>query len=136
MLPSVRSEQPPSVSAAAGKRPHVLVVDDEQGILHLLHRALAEDGYDVLPAADAPSAIQLVTASAHPLDLAIVDIRLPGMDGVNLVATLRRSQPALPVLFISGLGDASERNRASDPLLSKPFELDELRQCVRDVIGG
>jgi DNA-binding response OmpR family regulator len=124
------------VSAAAGKLPHILVVDDEQGILRLLQRALAEEGYDVLPAADAPGAIELVRASARPLDLAVVDIRLPGIDGVDLVATLRRSQPALPVLFISGNGDASERNRVSDPLLTKPFEMDEFRQCVRDAIGA
>jgi DNA-binding response OmpR family regulator len=136
MPASVSSEQPRSVSAAAGKLPHILLVDDEQGILRLLHRALAEEGYDVLSAADAPSAIELVTASARPLDLAVVDIRLPGMDGMDLVATLRQSQPALPVLFISGIGDASERHRVSDPLLAKPFEVDEFRQRVRDAIGG
>jgi CheY-like chemotaxis protein len=114
--------------------PLVLVVDDTAVVRMLMVRALAEAGYVVLTASSAEDALECVAEHGEPLDLAVIDVHLAGTDGLTLALILRRDQPSLPVLFVSGYGDAGQQDLVTDPLLAKPFNLDTLTRCVKDLL--
>ena len=119
-------------SEAKGGRPVVLIVDDEPDVRGILERSLAEDGYELLLAASADEAMAFLEPAPRRLNLAVIDVSLPGADGPALAGRLRRSTPGLPVLFISGYG---ERAEVREPLLAKPFNPDDLARCVRQMLA-
>ena len=80
-------------------RPVILVVDDDPGVRESF-RLILEDHYDVVDVPDGPSALEVVRAS--PVDLVLLDIRLPGMDGIETIREVRTQQPDLPAIVISG----------------------------------
>lgn len=103
-----------------------LIVDDLPGIRTYLARVLREHGYDVVEAADGLSALELLAQEA-PFDIAIVDWKMPRMDGYRLVRELR-ADPAydgLPILVLSGEMDVFKISRVLDAgaseYLMKPF---------------
>lgn len=118
------------------RRPTVLVVDDEPGIGELLRAALRPDGLRVLYAAGGPRALALI--ARRSVDLALLDLRMPGMDGLE---TLRRIQklpraPRVVVLTAHGHPDSARqamRLGASD-YLTKPFQLDFLRKVILETL--
>lgn len=118
--------------------PTVLVVDDEELVASLLQRQLQADGYDVLTAMDGLTALAL--ARRHHPDLAILDIDMPGMSGLELCRRLRED-PTLQdvlILFLSHLDDVADRvrglNTGADDYLPKPFDTDELLARVRALL--
>ena len=112
----------------------ILIVDDTEPVRALIARAVAELGHHVLAASSAEHALEVVAERGARLDLAILDVHLAGTDGPTLAAVLRRDQPALRVLLVSGYGDNGERALGDDPLLAKPFHLDTLARCVEDLL--
>jgi CheY-like chemotaxis protein len=115
-------------------KPLILVVDDEPPIRSLLRQTLLEEGYEVLEAPDGPTALDL--AQSHPIDLVLLDIRLPGIDGAEVARRLRQSpieQPRIVVLTAASYAD--ELVEGADAYLSKPFDLDELLQIVEEQAG-
>jgi signal transduction histidine kinase/CheY-like chemotaxis protein len=106
----------------------VLVVDDEEDLRLVLRRMLEQLGWTVLEAATASSAVALAAQVGH-LDLLLTDIRLPGMRGPDLAAKLRRRQPDLPCIYMSGFNDAP----VDGPLLSKPFDMAELKALLEQL---
>jgi CheY-like chemotaxis protein len=117
----------------------ILVVDDEPMIRSLTRRALERFGYEVLEADDGDAALELVRSEAgSKLDLAVLDVVMPRMDGRELSEQLRRVQPGLRVLYISGhTGDELARRLlldASVPFLQKPFPPDELVERVQELL--
>jgi two-component system, cell cycle sensor histidine kinase and response regulator CckA len=113
----------------------VLIVDDEANVRGILERSLADKGYQMLVAGSADEAVELVSARKVRLNLAMIDVSLAGTDGPALAGLLRRSQPGLPVLFVSGYGDAQQRQVLGEPLLAKPFNPDDLARCVREMLA-
>jgi CheY-like chemotaxis protein/AraC-like DNA-binding protein len=114
----------------------ILVVDDEVDVRETIGLLLQEE-FDVLEAADGPSAVAL--AHTAPIDLALLDIRMPGMDGLATLTELRRARPGLPVVVVSGVDRATTavmalRNGAAD-YLTKPFEIETLLKTVREALG-
>lgn len=107
-------DSPPGQSA----RQTVLLVDDDPMLRPILARALVAGGYAVLTAADGEEALVLASTLNGQLRLVVTDIRMPGMDGVELAAHLARLDSALPVLFISGFAAKTE---IPGPFLQKPF---------------
>jgi len=106
----------------------ILVVDDEQHIRTLLEAVLASSGYRVVLAAGGEEALAR-TGEVHP-DLALVDLRLPGMDGLTLLEHLLRLSPGLPVLILTAHGSiahavAAMQKGACD-FLAKPFDSTDL----------
>src|SRR4051794_38285952 len=97
----------PSGTEAPVSRPNssrsILVVDDEPAISWALDRALTREGYGVTVTASAEQA--LVLADRHPPDVIILDVRLPGMDGLSALAQLRKRDPGVAVIVITAFGD-------------------------------
>jgi two-component system, OmpR family, response regulator len=106
----------------------ILLVEDEPDVAQLVSQGLIEVGHKVDQTERGDVGLQL--ASEGHYDLLIVDRILPGMDGLTLVQHLRENQAALPVLFLSGLGELHERveglNSGADDYLPKPFAFSEL----------
>jgi len=123
------------ISAAAEKSPrHALVVDDEPLIRWSVSESLSDLGFDVEEAADAQSALRSVTTTALPFDIVVLDLRLPDMEDLSLLATLRQLIPAASLILMTAFGTpeiiADARALGAD-VLNKPFELEELKQLVQ-----
>lgn len=113
----------------------VLVVDDEAQILKTLRTNLKARGYDVLTATDGPSAL-LVAAREHP-DVVILDLGLPGMDGVEVISGLR-GWSEVPVIVLSAREQESDKvlalDAGADDYVTKPFGMDELLARLRAAV--
>ncbi|HLY38017.1 MAG TPA: UDP-3-O-acyl-N-acetylglucosamine deacetylase [Candidatus Binatia bacterium] len=110
----------------------ILVVDDEENIRHTLRGVLADEGYDVLEAPDGRRALELLEHTAPRL--AIVDVWMPEVDGIELVERMRAQAPGIPVIVISGHGSIETAVRVirlgAFDFLEKPFPLDALLNVV------
>jgi DNA-binding response OmpR family regulator len=113
----------------------VLVVDDEEAIAEAVRARLASEGYRVLVAADGPSAIELAEAE-HP-DLVVLDLMLPGMDGLEVCARIQRDR-WVPVLMLTARTEESDKVAGlavgADDYLTKPFSLRELAARVSAIL--
>ena len=119
--------------------PHVLVVDDEPLIRWSVSESLAAHGYVVEEATDAASALKIVTTSALPFRAIVLDLRLPDMCDLSLLATLRQLVPETHVILMTAFGTPELIARAHTlgaDVVTKPFELDELSRLVRARHGG
>lgn len=96
----------------------VLVVDDEPMLRYLLARTLADEGYPVIAVENGEQALLLASTLVGQLALVVTDIRMPGMDGLQLARRLAQLEFPPPVLFISGSADDAE---VPGPFLAKPF---------------
>jgi len=108
---------------------HILVVDDDDRIRDLLKRFLAREGHRVTTASDAAAARRLLATMTF--DLAILDVMMPGEDGLSLLAAIREGrQKETPVMLLTARGEASDRiaglKTGADDYLPKPFEPEEL----------
>jgi len=111
----------------------ILIVDDEPNLPHQLARFLGKQGYDVLTAADGPAGARAL--QQHTVDLLLLDVRLPGMSGLQLLKEIRESEPDLPVVMLTAYGDvqtavSAMKLGASDYLI-KGFDLAELLLVVQ-----
>lgn len=120
---------------AVGDDPRVLVVEDEAEMGELLSRGLGEEGYAVDLATDGVQA--LVLASRAEFAVAVLDVMLPGMSGLELCRRLRREFPALPILLLTARDAVEDRVRGldagADDYLVKPFALSELAARLRAI---
>jgi len=125
--------------------PHILVVDDDRRLRELLQRYLSGNGFVVTSARDAAECRQLLQSLAF--DLIVLDVMMPGEDGLSLTASLRRDNP-VPILLLTARGDVEDRiaglERGADDYLTKPFEPRELllrigtilRRVARDAVAA
>ena len=108
----------------------VLVVDDEEPVRRALVRSLAINGFDTREAADGMSAWGL--AMSQRFDLLITDIRMPGLDGLELVERVRQFTPTIAILLISAylpIGFPPDY-----PFLQKPFATEDFLAAVRQLL--
>ena len=108
----------------------VLVVDDEPTIAEIVCRYLERAGYDASSAADGPSAVAAATGSPPP-DLIVLDLMLPGMDGLEVMRRVRqRVDPAPAIILLTARGEESDRvvglSLGADDYVVKPFSPREL----------
>jgi len=119
------------VNGAAPAR--VLVVDDEPAIRRFLRTSLDAQGFIVLEAPDAHSA--LAQLSRNAVDVLVLDLGLPDMDGIDVIRTLREQGSALPIIVLSSRSDEVAKVRAldlgADDYVTKPFGMDELLARLR-----
>ncbi len=112
----------------------ILVADDEKGIRDSLRRLLEYEKYNVILAGDGPAALH--EAENEIVDLALLDIKMPGMDGMEVLASLHRSKPELPVVIISGHGTiqtAVEATRlGAFDFIEKPIDADRILLVIRN----
>jgi DNA-binding response OmpR family regulator len=113
----------------------ILVVDDESDIRDLLKNFLATEGYDVILAADGEAAMRLA-AEENP-DVILLDIRMPGIDGIQTCRRLRarKSTSLIPVIVATTLRDAlmESLEAGADDFVTKPFHLVELSLRLKSI---
>jgi DNA-binding response OmpR family regulator len=113
----------------------VLVVEDEGEMGRLLSRGLADEGYIVELATDGVQGLML--AARHEFSIAVLDVMLPGMSGLELCRRLRQEHPALPILLLTARDAIEDRVRGldagADDYLVKPFALVELAARLRAI---
>ena len=124
----------PAIENPAGSET-ILLVEDEMAVREVANRMLTLFGYRVLEAHDGAAALALVGDGVEGIDIVVTDVMMPHVTGLELVRTLRRRRPALPVVFMSGyagLDDATLAELAAlGPLVAKPFAQDTLARLVR-----
>jgi len=115
----------------------VLVVDDEQGMREFLTVLLEKQGHRVTAAADGERALQLV--AEQPPDLVISDLRMPNVDGIGLLAGIRKQHPELPVILITAYASSDSAIQAmrlgADDYITKPFRIEEIRLVVEKALA-
>ena len=128
----------PTAPAPLGALPRrVLSVDDEERLRRVGVRLLRHLGIDAVVAADGVEAVEVFAREAHEIDLVILDLSMPRMDGYAALAELRRLRPDVPVLLSSGYDEHEAVRRISGDTatwsLQKPYSLDALRQKLADI---
>lgn len=122
-------------AAPADDAAHVLVVDDDSRIRQLLARFLGSNGYRVTGAADAREARQKI--GSLDFDLMVLDVMMPGEDGLSLTRTLK-AEKDVPILLLTARADGDDRIRGletgADDYLTKPFEPRELLLRLNNLI--
>ncbi|AEJ45007.1 response regulator [Alicyclobacillus acidocaldarius] len=116
----------------------VLVVDDQFGIRVLLHEVLQREGYEVFQASNGPSALSIVEREQP--DLVLLDMKIPGMDGLEILRNLRKLGVDAKVIMMTAYGELDLIHEAMEmgavAHFTKPFDIDELRRAVREHLGA
>ena len=118
----------------------VLVVDDEHIVRSLVQLGLERAGFDVWLAANGRKALDLYREHRADIDVVLLDVRMPGLDGPQTLDALRELNPDIPACFMSGDTGAYEPSallqRGAKCVIAKPFHLDELANILRLVAHG
>lgn len=114
----------------------ILVADDQPGVLRLLQEILEEDGYDVITARDGRQILELI--SREPPGLILMDLKMPGMDGKQVLEELKKTDRKIPVIVMT----AYDKNEIVEDInleikyyLRKPFDLEEIRSVIKGFTG-
>lgn len=139
----VEESAPVAVTTLAGKvKPGqtVLLIEDEEGVRQLVEQTLTMTGYTVIPASNGIEALELASAESRTIDLVITDVVMPGLNGPDVVAQLKKTRPNLRIIFMSGYADLGIVNddilAAGHALLQKPFRLETLRNLVAETLAA
>jgi two-component system, OmpR family, response regulator MprA len=115
----------------------ILVVDDERAVRESLRRALELEGYEIELAADGEEALYRLESNSQP-DALVLDLLMPGLDGLEVCRRLRRSGNTLPVLMLTARAEVENRveglDAGADDYVTKPFALEELLARLRALL--
>jgi DNA-binding response OmpR family regulator len=113
----------------------ILVVDDDEAIRSLLQEELEDEGYKVMIATNARDALKMV--EAEPLDLVILDIRMPGMDGLEALPRILGIKEGLPVIMNTAYSQYQDSfmSWAADAYIVKSSDLTELKEKIRELVN-
>ncbi len=115
---------------------HILIVDDEDIVRETLGEFLREFGHAVDEAGDGAAAFKAIEVRAY--DLAMIDVRMPGIDGLTLLARSRQLHPQMPVIMMTGHGDPAMSDEAmrlgASDFLLKPIRLTDLDTVLEKTV--
>ena len=121
-----------------GAQPQILVVEDNGALRRLMMRILSGSGYAVLEAPNGAQGVELFRQHSPAVDLAIIDMVMPGMSGLDVAAEIERHQPGMNILYISGFASSvameSIGQRSPDRVLIKPFDAAQLIERVTTLL--
>ena len=131
---SERSANDTSAKTQDRAKAKILLVDDDPAIRRMLARILADEGYNVSPAANGPEALEL--ASRAGVDLILLDLNMPGLDGWETYEKLNSKKPPPPVIVITARPNQHFTAQAAGigALLEKPLDLQKLLTAIRDLV--
>jgi len=116
-------------------KPHILIVDDEQKIANMVYDYLDAVGFSVETAADGKSA--LLQIAAREPDLVLLDVMMPGLDGLDVVRKVR-SESNIPVILLTARAEEQDKliglELGADDYITKPFSMKELAARIRTVL--
>ena len=129
------SQQPlPGRASTVVRPPHILVVDDEDMVRYVIKAVLCNRGYVIREAIDGEDAVEQYAAASPPIDLVLLDVNMPRLDGYEAIIRIRKVNPRAKAVFLSGgARDSEEREIRGLPwvaFLYKPFDNRELLETV------
>ncbi|WP_307411464.1 response regulator [Neobacillus ginsengisoli] len=111
----------------------ILIVDDQFGIRILLNEVFQKEGYQTFQAANGIQALDIVTK--HDPDLVLLDMKIPGMDGIEILKRMKVIDPDIRVIIMTAYGELDMIQEAKDlgaiTHFAKPFDIDDIRAAVR-----
>ncbi len=114
----------------------ILIADDDRAIRESLDRALTLEGYETVAVADGAAALEELRQ--RPVDLIVLDLMMPNIDGITVCRVLRTEKDATPILMLTARTETSDRveglDAGADDYLAKPFALDELLARIRALL--
>ena len=118
----------------------ILIVDDDSGFLNGLKVTLVSNGYQVVAARDGYEALKIVQAALRgpePIELMITDLRMPGLDGVKLIRSVRELNHGIRTVLITAYGNDTVRSKIRDlgncGYIEKPFAPEALVQMIEEI---
>ncbi|MGE5247305.1 MAG: response regulator [Verrucomicrobiota bacterium] len=114
----------------------ILVVDDEESIRELYRAELMDEGYEVDLAADGHQALRRLE-ECRP-DLVTLDVKMPGIDGIETLRRIREKNVTIPVILVTAFGEFKQdfNTWASDAYIVKSHDTTELKETVRNLLGA
>ena len=115
----------------------VIIVEDQKATAWALAESLTEDGYETLTAGSSEEALQL---GLEQCDVLITDLRLPGMSGIELMSTIKKTRRPLPAILITAYSSpdvlASAKKAGAIRCFSKPFNVEDIKECLKKALRG
>jgi len=115
-----------------------LIVDDEKAVLSMVEQALKHGGYRVLTAVDGEAAIEVFDEHGESIDIVLLDLTMPRLDGEQTYLHMKAKMPDLPIILMSGYSEQAATRRFvhndQTPFLAKPFRIADLLNLVRSLI--
>lgn len=116
----------------------ILIVDDQAGIRLLLNEVFQKDGYIIHMASNGLEAIQIF--EQNKLDCILLDIKMPGMDGIEILKRIREQNETIPVYMMTAYGEQDLMNRAQElkveKFFTKPFNIFDVRNDIRILLNN
>ena len=145
-VPIIHRPQQPAVGSPLNRPPlaerkRLLVVDDEVPVLRLVTRILATDNYEIASAESGEAAVRMMEQPGFPgVDLLVTDLMMPGMNGRELAAAVRSTNPQVRVLYVTGFADTLftgvNELGPGESFIEKPFGADGLLEATRLLMFG
>ena len=117
----------------------ILVVEDEDMVRAVAERALARQGYTIVTASDGDEGLEIVQSGKHEFDLVVSDVVMPSMDGPAMAREIRKTNPDLPILFMSGYAEGQLRDEIDIEamhFIPKPFSVRQIADKVGEVLAN
>ncbi len=115
----------------------LLIVDDQFGIRILLNEIFQKEGYKTFQAANGQQALEIVRK--HSPELVLLDMKIPGMDGIEILKRMKEIEPEIRVIIMTAYGELDMIQEAKDlgalTHFAKPFDIDDIREAVRKYIA-
>jgi len=120
------------------KKRRILVIEDDEEMRSLLEDFIEEEGYGVDSVGDGSEAFRKLAKGSF--DLIITDIRMPGLNGLDILPGLKQIQPGIPIIVITAFGSEEVQRRAltrgADAYLEKPLHLEQLRTLIQEMVSS